>query len=108
MPKPITEPLFVARHLCWDIHVDGPETTFWVNAATFKHALGLRPRASADDSKAQVLARKNWAVLELIARDALGAGQVISDSSKGWKINHTIDDGVFRKLMDKYRAQITF
>jgi len=106
MPKQITKPMFVARHLCWDIHVDGPETTFFANTTTFKYAMGLRPRARDDDAKAQALARKNWAVLELIARDALSAGDVTTDSSKGWKINHTIEDTTFSRLLDKYRDQL--
>ena len=97
--------MFVARRLCWDIHVDGPETTFFANATTFKYAVGLRPRAREDDAKAETLARKNWAVLELIARDALIAGDVATDSSKGWTINHTIEDETFRRLLDKYRDQ---
>ena len=105
MPKQISEPMFVARHLCWDIHVDGPETTFFANQTTFKYAMGLRPRASDDDAKAENLARRNWAVLELIAREALSAGDVTTDSSKGWKVNHTIKDETFSRLLNKYSDQ---
>lgn len=68
-PKKVSEPTFITNRLCWDIHVDGPETKFSANATAFKYALGLKPKARADDLKAQALARKNWAVLELIARD---------------------------------------
>src|SRR5436190_1402106 len=96
-------PIFVNRQLCWEIHSEGPEMVFWINATTFKYALGLRPRARDDDARAEALARQNWAVLELIARDALSSGRIAkTDASKDWQIHHTIDDSVFRELLKRY------
>lgn len=106
MPKEITEPMFVARSLCWDIHVDGPQTTFFANQTIFKYAMGLRPRARDDEKKAEALARKNWSVLELIGRDALASGAVKTDASKGWRVTHSIADDSFSRLLKKYDDQL--
>ena len=106
MPKPIHEPIFIANKLSWDVHVDGPHTTFWASATTFKYALGLRPRAREDEKTAERLAKKNWAILELIGRDALATGAVKTDASKGWQVHHTIDDATFTRLFEKYEDQL--
>jgi hypothetical protein len=107
MPRELTPPMFINGKLCWDIHSDGPELTFWTSATTFKYAMGLRPRAREDDVLGRELAAQNWAVLELIARDALSSGRVAkTDASKGWQIHHTLDDRAFRELLEKYAEQI--
>jgi hypothetical protein len=107
MPIDPSPPTFIAGRLCWDIHTDGPETKFWVAATSFKYAVGLRPRARADDAKAKALAVRNWAVLELIARESLSSGRIAkTDASKGWLVHHTIDDAAFSELFVKYRAQV--
>jgi len=106
MPANVHPPMLVARRFCWDIASDKAQNTFWVSATTMKYAFGLRPRARADENKVEELARKNWAVLELIARDALASGRVVTDASKGWQIHHEIEDSVFRELFEKYSRMI--
>jgi hypothetical protein len=107
MPIEAHAPMFIGHRLGWGIHTEDRQTTFWVSATTFKCALGLRPRARADDAKAKTIAHNNWAVLELIARDALRAGRIVrTDASKGWQVHHTIDDSVFCELLDRYGGQI--
>ena len=107
MPIDFTPPMFIAGKLCWDIHNDERQTTFWVSATTFKYAVGLRPRARDDDAAARTLADKNWTVLELIAKEALQTGRISkTDASKGWQVHHTLDDRVFTDLFKKYEAQI--
>jgi hypothetical protein len=107
MPIDPTPPMFIGQQLYWDIHSDGPEMTFSVRATAFKYAIGLRPRARADNSEADRLAKRNWAVLELIATEALRSGQISNaDASKGWHVHYTLDDVVFTRLFEKHEAQI--
>jgi hypothetical protein len=104
----ITPPMFISRRLTWGVHDDTiTDLTFSVSATTFKYAVGLRPRAAADDTIADDVARRNWAVLELIAREAEAEGGIIDTyNHNGWQIKHTIDDAVFRKLLGLHRAQL--
>jgi hypothetical protein len=106
MPIHPTQPMFITGKLCWDIHGDGPKLTFWVMATALKSALGLRPRARDDEAKALTLARRNWAVLELIARDAMQSGRVTErGGSKGWSVHYDIDDEAFMHLFSRYESQ---
>ena len=108
MPVDITPPMFISRHLTWGVHDDTiPDLTFSVTATTFKYAVGLRPRAVADNAIANDMAQRNWALLELIAREAEAEGGIIdTHNHNGWQVNHTIDDEVFRKLFERHRAQL--
>ena len=98
----------VSRHLTWGVHDDTiPNLTFSVTATTFKYAVGLRPQAAADNAIANDVAQRNRALLELIAREAKAEGGIIdTHNHNGWHVNHTIDDEVFRKLLDRHRAQL--
>lgn len=103
----VTPPMFVHRHLIWGVHDETiPDLTFSVSATTFKYAIGLRPRAAADNAIAEDVARRNWALLELIAREAETEGGIVKTYNHNkWQINHTIDDAAFRKLLERHRAQ---
>ena len=96
MAVDLTPPMFMHRHLTWGVHDDiVPDLTFSVSASTFKFAVGLRPRAAADHAIAEGIARQNWGLLELIAREAETQGGIIDTyNHNGWQINHTIDDTI--------------
>jgi hypothetical protein len=104
----VTRPMFTHRSLTWGVHDDTiTDLTFSVSASTFKYAIGLRPRAAVDNAKAEKFARENWALLELIAREAETEGGIVKAyNHSGWRINHTIDDEVFRKLLERHRIQM--
>ena len=108
MAVDITQPMLIHRHLTWGVHDDAiPDLTFSVSASTFKYAIGLRPRAAVDNAAAQHLAHRNWALLELIAREAETEGGIINTNNhNGWQVNHTIDDEVFRRLLERHRSQL--
>jgi hypothetical protein len=108
MAVDITPPTLITRHLTWGVHDDTiTDLTFSVSATTFKYAIGLRPRAAADNAIASDVARQNWALLELIAREAEADGGIIDTyNHNGWQVNHTIDDEVFRRLLKRHRAQL--
>jgi hypothetical protein len=100
--------MFILRRLTWGVHDDGiANLTFSVSTSAFKSAVGLRPRAAADTAIAENVARRNWSLLELIAREAQAEGGIIDTyNHNGWQINHTISDDVFRRLLDRHRAQL--
>jgi hypothetical protein len=104
----LTPPMFMHRHLTWGVHDDTiTDLTFSVTASTFKYAIGLRPRTAADHAIAEGIARGNWALLELIAREAQAEGGIIDTyNHNGWQVKHTIDDAAFRKLFERHRAQL--
>jgi hypothetical protein len=108
MPADVTPPMFVHRHLTWGVHDDRvPDLAFAVSATTFKYALGLRPRAVGDNAIAERIAHANWGLLELIAREAEAEGGIMDTfDHHGWQIRHTINDGVFRRLLERHRAQL--
>jgi hypothetical protein len=104
----LTPPMFIHGILTWGVRDDKiPDLTFSVTATTFKYAVGLRPRAAADNAIAERVARENWGLLELIAREAETQGGITDTyNHNGWQINHTIDDTIFRKLFERRRAQL--
>lgn len=104
----ITPPTIISHHLTWGVHDDTiTDLTFSVSATTFKYAVGLRPRAAADTAIAIDVAHRNWALLELIAREAEAEGGITGTyNHNGWQVNHTIADEVFRKLLERHRAQL--
>lgn len=108
MSSDSTPPMLTNRHLTWGVHDDEiPDLTFSVSATTFKYAVGLRPRAAADNAAAERIARQNWGLLELIAREAEAHGGVTDTySHNGWQVNHTIGDTAFRSLLERHRAQL--
>jgi hypothetical protein len=108
MALDITQPMFTHHDLTWGVHDDPiPDLTFSVTASTFKYAMGLRPRAAADNAVAQALARRNWALIELIAREAEAEGGIINTNNhNGWQVNRTIDSEVFRRLLERHRSQL--
>jgi len=106
MSKMVAPPMLVTGWLCWDIHCEGPETSFYVQAAAWKRALGLRPRSRDDENAAERIAKRNWALLELVAREAFNSGFVRTDNSKGWMIRHDIHESVFLELLSKHADQI--
>lgn len=104
----VMSPSFIHHELTWGVPDDTiPDLTFSVRASTFKYALGLRPRAAADTKIAQRLARQNWELLKLIAREAEAEGGIIkTHNHNGWRINRTIDDAIFSRLLDRHRSQL--
>jgi predicted transcriptional regulator len=108
MALDITPPMIIANRLTWGVQdATIPDLTFSVSVRTFKLALGLRPRAAAANAIANDIAHQNWAVLELIAREAEAEGGIIATHNhNGWQINHTIDDAVFRKSLKRRWAQV--
>lgn len=107
MPIHVAEPMFVTDKLAWGLHGYDREVLVWVPVTAFKYALRLRPKALADDALARDLAVKNWAVLELIGRDALAAGVAIkSSASKDWQVHYDIDRSAFARLFERYEAQV--
>jgi len=103
----VAKPMFVSDKLAWGAHGYDREVLFWVPITAFKYAVGLRPRARDDDRPAKDLAVKNWAILELISRDALAAGAATKNSaSKPWQIHYDIDRDVFSRLFTRYEDQV--
>jgi hypothetical protein len=108
MAVDVMPPMFIHRVLTWGVHdKEIPDLTFSVSASTFKYAIGLRPLAKADHVVAENVARQNWPLLELIAREAQAEGGIIdTHDHNGWQVNHTISDEVFRTLLERHRAQL--
>lgn len=104
----ITRPTFMAHQLTWGVHDDTVgDLRFSVSSTTFKYAFGLRPRAAADNALASDLAHRNWALLALIAREAQADGGITHTyNHNGWQVTHTIDDEVFRKLLERHKSQM--
>src|SRR3954449_7848653 len=99
-----TRPLIVTTTLVFGVYFD-PYAKFEIRVSDLKTALGLRPRAREDTRKAEDLARRNWALLELIAREALDSGRVTGRSVKQLQTNYTFDFRTFTELLDKHEAQ---
>jgi hypothetical protein len=97
------QPMFNGYNLTFGVHFDS-DATFKINATDFKYALELKPRAQTDHKRAVDLARKNWDVLELIAKEALDSDRVKRKEIKPWIIHYTIDFLTFSELLDKHAA----
>ncbi len=97
------QPMFNGYNLTFGVHFD-PNAIFKINATNLKYALELKPRAQADHKRALDLARMNWDVLELIAKEALDSGRVERKEVKPWIIHYTIDFLTLSELLDKHSA----
>ena len=107
MPIDLKRPRYTTQGaLSFGVHF--ADAVFEIRSSDFKYALDLKPYAKSDEKKALDIARNNWPVLELIAREALDSGRVTLKPGQKPRatIHYVIDFETFCELLERHEKQI--